>query len=169
MKKLTILICILTMLLALTGVASASPAQPKKFRIKGYTTIIDLTTFPFSITSEGKVIQHIQGTFTMNELLIPDFEHPTLFWNSGTLTITTKKGDEVSIDFAGYSTGETVQGNFWVTGGDGANEDLTGGGTYAGITDTCDVCNPFVDPNCNTYYFYMPDCDGFYVDFTFTY
>jgi hypothetical protein len=168
MKKLTILICVLAILVAFTGVASASPAQPTKFRIKGHTTIIDLTEFPFSIASEGKVIKHIQGTFTMNETLIPDFEDPTRVWNSGTLMITTKKGDEMSIGFAGYSTGETVQGNFWVTGGDGAYEDLTGGGTYAGITDTCDVCNPFTDPDCNTYYFYMPDCDGFYVDFTFT-
>ena len=170
MKKLTILICVLAILLASTGIASASPEQPRKFRIKGYTTIIDLTGVPWyppSITSEGKVIRHIQGTFSMNEMVIPDFEDPTLFWNSGTLTITTKKDDEVSISFAGYSKGETVQGDFWVIDGTGFYEGLEGGGTYEGIPDTCYLpCEPFVDPECPLF-FPMPDCDGFYVDFTF--
>jgi hypothetical protein len=165
MKKLTILICVLAILLASTGVASASPAQPKKFRIKGHTTIIDLTTF--SITSEGKVIQHIQGTFSMQETVIPLNQDLTEFLNFGILTITTKKGDAVVIDFSGSSDNETVQGTFEVTGGTGAYQGFTGGGAYEGIADECVLpCDP-TQPGCGPI-FDMPDCEGFYVDFTFT-
>jgi hypothetical protein len=164
MKKLTILICVLAILLALTGVASASPAQPTKFRIKGYTTSVDLSgfdSFVVGLESAGKVIRHIQGTFTIDEELL-------FFTNSvGELTITTKKGDEVFIFFTGSSDGETVQGTFEVIGGTGAYQDFTGsGGVYEGIADFCVIpCDPFADPTCRDTY--VPDCAGFYVDFTF--
>ncbi|MBM4449161.1 MAG: hypothetical protein FJ015_08000 [Chloroflexi bacterium] len=86
-----------------------------------------------------------------------------LYWfttNDGELKITTKKGDTVLIHFMGSSDGKTVQGEFQVTGG--------GGGTYAGTADVCVItCDPFTDLTCRGTY--VPTCDGFYVDFTFTY
>lgn len=164
MKKLTLLLCILAMLLALTGIAAASPEPPKKFRIKGDTTLIDFQGFPFVVLkSEGKAIQHIKGTFTMDEIVIP-FGPP--FANSGTLTITTKKDGTVSIWFVGASDGATVQGTFGVKSGTGVYKNLTGGGTYEGIADACDLpCDPWSTPPC--FVIPEPDCEGFYVDFTF--
>ncbi len=154
MKKLILLVCVLAMLLALAGVASASPAQPGKFRIKGYTTYVDPSGFPVvGLQSAGKVIQHIQGTFTMDETL--DYYQST---NSGTLNITTKKGDTVVIGFAGGTDGATVWGGFWVISGTGAYANLTGGGTYEGIVDRCE----FVPTPP-----YFTNCPGFWVDFTF--
>lgn len=46
MKKLTILVCVLAMLLALTGVASASKPEPATFSITGYTTFYEYETLP---------------------------------------------------------------------------------------------------------------------------
>jgi len=162
MKRLLILVCILTMLLALAGVASASPAQPQKFRIKGYTTSASIDQWdPFmvSVTSEGKVIQHIQGTFTMDEDLfnfVYVYGKPIPKSNSGTLTITTKKGDTVVIGFAGSISATTVSGDFWVISGTDAYAGLTGGGIYTGIPDDCESFSPV-----------LSGCPGFYVDFTF--
>jgi hypothetical protein len=158
MKRLTILVCILTMLLALAGVASASPAQPQKFRIKGYTTSVDLSGYPslVGLKAEGKVIQHIQGTFTMDEDIVFGL---TSITNTGVLTITTKKGDEVFIQFAGDTDGTTfVRGDFSVVRGTGAYVGLTGGGTYEGIPDRCEF--GYTPP-------YFTNCPGFWVDFTF--
>ena len=172
MKKLTILICVLAILLVSTSAASASREQPTKFRIKGHTTLMDFQGLPF-LQSEGKAIRHITGTFTMDEYVLPVFdpenpyEPPSSFINWGTLTITTKKGDEVLIGFSGMSDEETVTGTFQVTSGTGVYEDLIGAaGDYEGIADECDLpCDPLSDPNC--VYIEDPDCDGFYVDFTF--
>jgi hypothetical protein len=171
MKKLTILICVLAMLLALTGVASASPEQPKKFRIKGYTIGFYMdwsqTQPPCTaiVWSGGKVIQHIHGTFEMVEYL--HFSNDSCFsvfqqfmvgqmpipdYNFGILTISPKKGDTVGIGFAGYTDGETVWGDFQVNSG------AEGQGAYNGIADTCTITN--LDP-------FEFECTGFYVDFTF--
>ncbi|MBM3134741.1 MAG: hypothetical protein FJZ89_05520 [Chloroflexi bacterium] len=165
MKRLLILVCVLALLLSLAGVASASPEPPKKFRIKGDTTLIDFQGFPFVfLRSEGKAIQNIKGTFNMDETLIP-LGPP--FTNSGTLTITTKKDGMVSIFFMGSSNYETVWGTFQVTGGTGYYATLVGAaGDYEGIADVCDLpCNPWSNPPC--FVIEEPDCDGFYVDFTF--
>ena len=165
MRKRTMLMCALIMLLLLTGVASASPEQPKDFRIKGTTTLIDFKGLPLSVflKSEGRVIQDIQGTFTMNEWVLfgP-------FSNIGTLTITTKKGDRLSIAFEGFvdMVMENVWGTFGVTSGTGVYEGFTGSGSFDGTADHCDLpCDPFSDPKCVR--IKEPDCDGFYVDFTF--
>jgi hypothetical protein len=58
MKKLTILVCVLTMLLALTGVASASKPKEGTFSIAGYTTFYEWETLPngrtkFHLTAQG--------------------------------------------------------------------------------------------------------------------
>ena len=152
------------MLLGLAGVASASPRQPRKFRIKGYTTSIDLdfSVYPFvaGLVSEGKVIRHIQGTFEMDEDLFFVVDESGNFIpleSSGWLTITTKKGDDVLIWFEGGPDpdGETISGDFWVDYGTGFYAELNGGGTYNGIPDDCDPVTL--------------ECPGFYVDFTFTY
>jgi hypothetical protein len=176
MKKLTILICVLAMLLAFTGIASASPRQPQRFRIKGQTTgfYVDLTQ-PGPCTaivwSEGKVIRHIQGTFDMEEYLhfsedcVTVFQQfmagdmPTPEYNQGTLKVFPKKGGTVEIGFIGDTDGEAVWGDFWVIYGTDFYEDLEGGGTYEGIPDTCTI-NPAT---------FELECTGFYADYAFTY
>lgn len=171
MKKPTILICALAILLVCATAVSASPHPPQRFRIVGVTTQISLEQFPpyIFLQSAGKAIRHLKGTFIMDETVIPTgFESPS-FINNGTLTLTTKDSDRIVMEFAGTSEGETVHGNFWVTDASSAYQYLRGGGTYAGIADNCVLpCDPFSDPNCGPV-FEMPDCDGFYVDFTFTY
>ena len=88
----------------------------------------------------------------MDEVLSTwDFEH---FEGIGTLDITTKKDDTLTIEFQGGGDLEAVSGTFWVTGGTGPYDGFQGEGTYFGVPDTC---HPM-----------PPDCDGFYVDFTFT-
>jgi len=180
MKKLTILICVLAMLLALTGVASASPDEPRKFRTEGYTTSFDLMPTgkkkcTVLLLSQGKVTRHIQGTFTMSELLhfhescgyliwqfMETGQMPIPYSNKGsTLTILPKQGGEVQIGFEGDTEGETVWGDFRVTDVDETDfyKDLIGHtGAYEGITDTCEIIDPY------TFEF---ECTGFYVDFTF--
>lgn len=171
MKKLTILICVLAILVAFTGVASASPAQPKKFRIKGQTTgfYADLSKTEPPCTaivwSGGKVIRHIHGTFDMEEYLhfskdscLSVFQQfmagqmPIPDYNWGTLTIWPKKGGTVDIGFTGYTDGETVWGTFSV--------DSEGEGTYEGIVDRCTLVS--LDP-------FELECTGFYADYAFTY
>ena len=172
MKKLTLLICVLAILLSLTGVASASPRQPKKFRIKGHT--IDFVPIAMGdeectvwLMSQGKVIRHIHGTFKMDEFLhfhkncgalVWDFimtgDMPTPYSNIGsTLTIWPKKGGEVGFSFDGGTDGETVSGTFY-TG-------ETEVGQYEGVIDDCDL---YIPPEGG-----LPSlvCTGFYVDFTF--
>lgn len=58
MKKLTILVCVLAMLLALTGVARASKPEAATFSITGYTTFYEWKTLPngrteFHLTAQG--------------------------------------------------------------------------------------------------------------------
>ena len=165
MRKRTMLMCALIMLLVLAGVASASPAQPKYFRIEGTTTLIDFRGFPsVFLKSEGRVIQHIQGTFTMDETVL--FGPLS---NIGTLTITTKESDRLSIEFAGSvdMAKEEVWGTFEVTKGTGVYKGFTGSGTFDGTADDCvpPPCDPFSDPKCVR--IKDPDCTGFYVDFAF--
>lgn len=172
MKKVAVLICVVALMLTLSSVVVASPYPPSKFRIKGETTLIDLSSILqigyATLKSEGSVIQHIQGDFFMDERaypLDPTFEN---FWNTGTLSVITKKSDLLELDFSGFSQGETVEGEFYVVAATGAYASLIGtGGIYVGIADACDLgCVPIVDPECPLF-FPDPECSGFYVDFTF--
>ncbi len=163
MKRRMILLCVVAILLVLTSIASASPKPPKKFRIKGDTTYMDFSAFPFVFTSEGKSIRNIHGAFSMEEHVIPS--SPTTFTNTGTLWITTKKGPDWELEFVGSGDLETVVGHFSVVSGPTGYGDMAG--TYKGITDQCDLgCVPFEEPECPLT-FVDPDCPGFYVDFTF--
>lgn len=156
MKKLFILICVLAMLLTLTGVASASPPKPLTFRIDGHTTAIQPFPPPpppgtYHLTSEGGVSGDITGTFVMDECLLVYQEVK----NVGYIAITTNESGKVFILFVGGLDpgGLTISGHFWVTRGTGAYRGLEGRqGGYHGIPDPCPL---------------DPTCPGFYVDFTF--
>jgi hypothetical protein len=169
MKRHVTLLCIVAVFLILTSVASASPEPPKKFRIKGDTTYMEFHIFdpqipPIVLESEGQSIRNLHGTFLMTEGVIPLPTDPPTFVNSGILAITTKKGDHVLIEFAGGGDIETVSGQFEVVPGSSAYVGMTG--TFAGLADACTLpCDPFSDPTCTQ--ISEPDCEGFYVDFTF--
>lgn len=58
MKRLMLRICVLAVVLALTGVVSASPPEEKTFWLTGYTTDYDYETLPsghtlFHLTAQG--------------------------------------------------------------------------------------------------------------------
>lgn len=175
MKRRMILFCIIAISLVLTNVASASPKPPKKFRLKGDTTYMEFHIFdsvlPYMlIESGGQSIRNIHGTFEMTEnvSLIPVSPDPLIFHNEGTLWITTKKGDLVTVSFEGEVDvdAETVAGIFVVESGLGAYDGMPG--TYAGFADQCALpCDPFdfFGPECTE--IPEPDCEGFYVDFVF--
>jgi hypothetical protein len=177
MKKLTILICVLAMLLAFTGVASASPEQPTGFRIEGETTaFLPLRTGSDECTvwlaSRGDTTGDIEGTFRMSEYLhfntkcrdlIRDYlesgHMPEPEAIDGKLTILPEKRGWVRIGFAGetYEGVTRVQGDFWVIRGTGFYRHLEGEGTYDGTVDDCTI-----DPDT-----FELVCDGFYADFIF--
>lgn len=160
MKKLILLVCLLAMLLTLTGVAAASPAKPQSFRIDGHTRVsrpcIQLPPPAiYYLKSDGDVSGDIQGTFVMDEYL---FVY-TQLKNIGYMTITANKRDKVFIWFAGDTDGYSrVWGHFWVIYATGAYAGFKGGGKYEGIPDMCRVLDP---ATCTL------ECNGFYVDFTF--
>ena len=171
MKKRVSLICVLIMLLVLTSVASATQAPPETFRIEGRTKLIDLTSIPFAqVESKGKVRGDIKGKFTMDETVMPLNNPPTLFANSGTISIKGAKKSSLSIYLEGDSDLEAVSGIFEVLEGTGTWAGLNEAtGEYDGIVDDCTVrthpCDPYTDPTCLVF---KPKCPGFWVDFTFT-
>jgi hypothetical protein len=163
MSKRASLIWVVVLFVTLTGVASAAPVPPNKFRIEGTTTSVNFTLFPIAVglKSEGKVIQQIQGTFSMNELLAL-----STFESQGLLAIETKRDDLILIRFKGTGDQVSVSGDFWVIYGTGEYAGLTGRGTYQGTADQCSTpCDPLSDLTCRG--IYEPDCTGFYVDFAF--
>lgn len=135
MKKLTILVCVLAMLLAFTGVASASEPEPGTFTIIGYTTSYEYDTLPsgltkFHLKAMGDVTGDFEGTFTFNEWGIIDPASGRGI-NFGIMTITTNKGNMV-ITFGGQTDSLTVWGRFRVLYGTGDYRGLRGWGTYTG-------------------------------------
>jgi hypothetical protein len=159
-KKLTILVSAIAILLAVTGVAEASAPVEKEFTIVGKTTTFQpwppkpLGKGPLSglTTAEGDVYvgEEDVGDFSFEETVIfnPISGRGA---NRGTMTITTNRGDVV-IRFGGQTNGLLVQGHFAVVRGTGQYARLHGRGIYEGIADTCHPLPPV--------------CDGFYVDFT---
>ncbi|MGA9350118.1 MAG: hypothetical protein WBW48_15130 [Anaerolineae bacterium] len=157
MKKLTILVCVLAMLLALTGVASASKPEPATFSITGYTTFYEWETLPngrtkFHLTALGAVSGYFTGTFTFEEWGEVDLDPSTgegsgKGKNHGIMTITTAEGEAI-IRFNGKADSETVWGEFKVLHkeGTGAYQDLQGKGKYtgnAGLVFTVDFTGQF--------------------------
>jgi hypothetical protein len=137
MKRLTILVCILVMLLSLPGVASASPPERKTFTITGCqvpeTELLPSGLIKFRVTAEGTVSGDFGGTFSFDEWGIVDQS-----WrgtNHGIMSIKTydngKVVGEVVISFNGRTEFFAVWGNFTVLQATGAYEHLHGQGTYA--------------------------------------
>ena len=158
MKKLTILICVLAILLALTGVASASKPEEGTFWITGYTdpNSYEYQTLPsgrtkFSLTAFGTVSGYCfdEAGFTYDErgMVYLDLATGTGSGNNrGTMTIITNNGN-VIIRFGGKSTITDiipipvppyavpvgfVEGTFTVLDGTGDYAGLHGQGTYTG-------------------------------------
>lgn len=121
MKKLTLLICVLAMLLGLAGGASASKPEPAEFTIMGYTIPESIWSKPlpsgrtlFRLTAAGGpgvapetgVTGYFEGTFTYDEsgIVYVDLATGTGSGNNrGIMTIITGNGN-VIIRFGGRST-----------------------------------------------------------------
>jgi len=141
MKKLTILICVLAMLLALAGLASASKPEEGTFSITGDTTFYEYETLSsgrtkFHLAAAGGVTGYFSGTFTFEEWGIVDLDPETgegsgRGTNHGLMTITTDDGETV-VRFGGRAHFQNVWGNFTVVRGTGVYEDLHGQGEYFG-------------------------------------
>jgi hypothetical protein len=145
MKRLLPLFCILVILFASAGVASANSSQPDQFTITGYTTNYDYRilsngrTTTFNLTAVGESTGYLKGPFTFKEWGTVDFNPETgqgtgKGVNTGLLTITKKNdpNSEVVIWFGGKSTSTTVSGAWKVLNGKGAWRNLEGKGTYTG-------------------------------------
>lgn len=167
MKKLTIVICVLATVLALTGVASASRPEPATFTITGYTPYWEFGPLPsgrirLHLTAEGApgavckeyfgkkklcgISGYFEGTFTFDERVTFDPDSG-LGKNHGIMTITTAEGD-VAIRFKGKTDSETVWGKFKVLHkeGTGVYQDLHGKAKYtgnAGLVFTVDFTGRF--------------------------
>lgn len=145
MKRLLPLFCVLVLVFASTGVASAHSSQPEQFSITGYTTSYEYRilsngrTTTFNLTAAGQASGYLEGPFTFKEWGTADFNPETgqgtgKGVNTGLLTIT-KEGDpnsEALIWFGGKSTLTTVSGAWKVLSGKGAWRNLEGKGTYTG-------------------------------------
>ena len=149
MKRLLPLFCILVILFASAGVASANSSQPDQFTISGSNTGGDSRTLQsgrtiYNLTAVGKSQGNLEGDFTGNftfqEWGSVDFNPATgqgsgLGANTGLMTIT-KAGDpnsQVIIWFGGPTTLTSVRGNWHVVKGKGSWSDLDGEGTYASV------------------------------------
>ncbi|MBM3134477.1 MAG: hypothetical protein FJZ89_04145 [Chloroflexi bacterium] len=148
MKRLILLICVLAMLLPLTGITSASPEEdePGTFTITGYTCyagcyrIVKIRPgmqVEFYLTAVGTVSGHLAGAFTFEEWgeidLNPTGKDYGKGKNHGIMTITNNQG-QVVIAFHGKAESGTVSGDFEVVpeecSGDYAR--LAGRGQYTG-------------------------------------
>ena len=147
MKKLTLLISVLIILLALTGLASASSIpEPINFSIQGNTTDLgeleqEGCKVEFkNLIAEGSVSGDLIGSFTYIEegkaYICPTYPYGT---NEGFMTIETDSGLLV-IEFKG-ETGPSEVEDEWVVLGEwelksasatGDYERLEGDGTYSG-------------------------------------
>ncbi len=152
MKKLTILICVLALLLALAGLAWASPPNPGEFTITGLTTSIE--PFPpeplrsglikFSLTAVGNVSgDYFDGAvFTYDEwgIVRPDLSgnnRGLMTVISSTTTITSSavvafRGRSQITDPSPPNPEGWVEGTFTVLDGTGNYARLHGQGTYTG-------------------------------------
>jgi hypothetical protein len=145
MKKLALLLCVLVMLFAATGVASAGQLEPGTFTITGYTTGYNSWTGPngrtwFHVTAEGVAEGYFSGTFTFEEWGVVDLDLTTdpptgsgKGTNTGVVTITTEDGQE-RVRFAGVTDSVSVWGKFTVAQEDGTcgYAGLQGYGSYRG-------------------------------------
>jgi hypothetical protein len=148
MKRLILLICALAMLLALTGVASASPEEEESgtFTITGYTCyagcyrIVKIRPdmhVEFYLTAVGEVSGYLAGAFTFQEWgevdLNPTGKDYGKGKNHGIMTITNDQGRAV-IEFHGKAESGTVSGDFEVVHDDctGDYASLDGHGQYTG-------------------------------------
>ena len=154
MKKLTILICVLAILLSLAGVASASKPEEGEFSITGSTTFYDYEVLPsgrtkFHLTAVGDASGHLTGTFSYEEKGNVGFdplsgEGTWRGTNHATMTITNT-GDSIAVvKFRGRTiiTGSFpisptlyvplgfVEGTFTVLHGTGDYAGVHGQGTY---------------------------------------
>ena len=137
MKKLTLLISVLIILLALTGLASASSIpEPINFSIQGNTIALgeleqEGCKVEFKdLTAGGSVSGGLIGSFTYTEEGKADFclSHGT---NEGFMTVVTDDGTLV-IEFKGETDLREVLGEWELKSGTGDYARLEGDGTYSG-------------------------------------
>ena len=140
MKKLTILICVLAILLSLTGVAWASKPEEGTFSITGYTIWFEYETLPSGLAKlhlkaagdpdvvpETGVTGYFEGAFTFEEWIIFD-QVSGRGTNHAIMTIYPDGGGQVDVRWGGQSYAGEVWGHFTVLHGSG----LHGQGTYTG-------------------------------------
>ena len=150
MKRLLPLFCILVVLFASAGVASANSSQPDQFTITGTTTSYDYRITPrdrtaFNATAAGTSSGYLTGSFTFKERGNVDLDPSTFEGsgkgvNTGLLTIVklNEPNTQVTIWFGGQvdyfaqNPQEQVRGIWRVIEGKGAWKDLEGHGTYSG-------------------------------------
>jgi hypothetical protein len=154
MKRLLPLFCILVILFASVGVASANSSQPDQFTVTGCTTgepnarpglVEGRTAFnliaagPGGNCPEGGVSGDLEGSFTFKEwgsVNLTTYQGV----NTGLLTINKKNNptSQVTIWFGGkidyfaLDPEQVVRGTWRVIEGKGAWKDLEGRGTYTG-------------------------------------
>ncbi len=153
MKRLLPLFCILVVLFASAGVASANSSQPDQFTITGCTTappdvrpglVEGRTAFnltaagPAAPCPDGGVSGDLAGSFTFKEwgsVSLVTFQGV----NTGLMTINKNdsRDSQVTIWFGGKvdyfaSVQEQVRGTWRVIAGKGAWKKLEGRGTYTG-------------------------------------
>jgi hypothetical protein len=142
MKRLLPLFCIVVILFASAGVASANSSQPDQFTITGtgaaQTSPLPNNYVGFKVTAAGDSVGYLQGPFTFKEEGVASLV--TLRGvNTGLLTINKKnnRNSQVTIWFGGtvdYTADpqKQVRGTWHVINGEGAWKKLQGHGTYAG-------------------------------------
>jgi hypothetical protein len=149
MKRLLPLFCILVILLASVGVASANSSQPDQFTITGYATSNEARPgriagrTAFNVTAAGTSSGYLAGPFTFKEVgsvdLDENFQGSGKGVNTGLITIT-KQNDphsQVTIWYGGQLDAfaqplPKVWGTWYVVKGTGSWNDLKGHGTYTG-------------------------------------
>jgi hypothetical protein len=149
MKRLLPLFCIVVILFASAGVASANSSQPDRFTITGYTTSYDVRPgriggrTAFNITAAGTSSGYLDGPFTFKEVgsvdLDENFQGSGKGVNTGLITITKQndRNSQVTIWYGGQLDAfaqplPKVWGTWYVVKGTGSWHALKGRGSYTG-------------------------------------